>query len=50
MRARLAASPQGRHGKHEYRLEEFGLSAGEVRERFARYRERFGVESGGREG
>ena len=43
MRAHLAASPQGRHGRHDYALADFGLEAGLVRERFARYVERFGV-------
>jgi hypothetical protein len=32
---------QHRFGRHEYSLEEAGLSASEVRERFATYRERF---------
>ena len=34
---------QGRHGKLEYRLSDFGLRAEELRERFAPYVERFGV-------
>ena len=42
MRAHLVASPKGRHGEHRYGLADFGLSEGEVRERFARYDERFG--------
>lgn len=43
MRAKLAASPQGRHGRHRYALAEFGLGAGEVRERFASYVARYDV-------
>ena len=49
MRAHLAASPQNRHGKHEYGLADFGLAEGEVRERFTRYARRFEGELGGRE-
>jgi hypothetical protein len=36
------ANPRAKHGKHEYGLEEFGLSEERVRERFAGYRARFG--------
>ncbi len=43
MRAYLDDNPQGKHGRVEYSLEEFGLSAGEVDERFSAYRERFGI-------
>lgn len=32
-----ADNPKGQHGKHAYRLEEYGLTEGEVRERFERY-------------
>jgi hypothetical protein len=39
----LAANPKGKHGKHEYRLEDFGLSVNGVRSHFADYCERFGV-------
>lgn len=39
--AHAAANPRAKHGKHEYGLEEFGLSGERVRERFAGYRERF---------
>lgn len=31
----LAANPKGRHGRHEYRLEQFGLTEAEVRRRLA---------------
>lgn len=43
MRAYLAAKPQGRHGVHAWRLEDTGIDADAARERFAAYRERFGV-------
>jgi hypothetical protein len=45
MRAWIAANPQGKHGGHKYTLPEFGLVEGEIRERFARYADRFGVEA-----
>jgi hypothetical protein len=38
----LAQNPADKHGKHAYTLAEFGLTAGEVRERFADYWDRFG--------
>ena len=41
MRAWIAANPQGKHGGHKYTLEQFGLAEGEIRERFARYAERW---------
>ncbi len=44
MRSHLAASPQGRHGKHAYSEAEFGLRPEAIDERFRAYRERFGVE------
>ncbi len=43
MRAWHAANPQGRHGGHHYDAAQFGLTEGEIAERFAAYRERFGV-------
>jgi hypothetical protein len=39
----LAGNPQGRHGAHRYRLEDFGLDARALAPRFEPYRERFGV-------
>lgn len=39
----VTANPQGKHGKHVYSLEEFGLTAGGVREHFRSYCERFGI-------
>lgn len=44
MRAFVAENPQGKHGVHRYAPAEYGLRADAVRERFARYTERFGVE------
>jgi Sulfotransferase family len=43
MEKKLAANPQGKHGKHIYSLEEFGLNAADVRRHFREYCERFGV-------
>jgi len=43
MQAMLDAKPKGKFGKHEYRLEDYGLSRGEVLERFAGYIERYGI-------
>ncbi|WP_231862655.1 sulfotransferase family protein [Sphingorhabdus sp. M41] len=42
MRACIAENPKGKHGKHKYTLEEFGVSEDEVRERYKDYRDRFG--------
>jgi len=36
------AHPQHARGRHRYTLEQFGLRAEEIRERFADYTERFG--------
>jgi hypothetical protein len=38
--------PPGRHGPHEVRLEDFGLTAGQVRSRFGPYLDRFDVVRG----
>jgi hypothetical protein len=43
MTQRLAANPQGKHGQHLYSLEEFGLTAPEVRRHFRDYCERFDI-------
>ncbi len=40
----MAANPKGKHGKHAYSLEEFGLSADSVREAFQGYIEDYGIE------
>ena len=42
----LGANPQGKHGRHVYRLEEFGLTAAGVRKHFRDYCERYGVRLG----
>lgn len=39
--AHAAANPRAKHGRHEYDLEQFGLSEAGVRERFRAYQERF---------
>jgi hypothetical protein len=39
----LARNPQGKHGKHHYSLEEFGLTAAGVRKHFRDYYERYGI-------
>jgi hypothetical protein len=44
MEAHARANPQGKHGRHDYALAEYGLSEGRVLERFAPYLERFGIE------
>jgi hypothetical protein len=43
MEAHVAANPQRKHGAHRYSLEQFGLTAADVRERLAAYIERFGL-------
>jgi hypothetical protein len=43
MRTWHEENPQGKHGGHAYRAEEFGLDPGAVSERYAAYRERFDV-------
>ncbi len=41
----VAGNPKGKHGRHEYSLEEYGLDPDQVRERFAPYTERFQISS-----
>ena len=36
--------PQHKHGEHRYSAADFGLVPGAMRERFAQYIERFGIE------
>jgi hypothetical protein len=36
-------NPKGKHGKHEYRLEDYGLSDAQIRAHFADYCERFKI-------
>lgn len=46
MTRRVAENPQGKHGKHNYSLEEFGLTAAGVREHFRAYCERYDIPAG----
>lgn len=41
IRCHIAAHPQAKHGRHEYSLEEYGLTAEVVSERFSAYVTRF---------
>lgn len=43
MRRFLAENPKDKHGRHEYTLEQFGLDRDEEWQRYAWYRERFGL-------
>jgi hypothetical protein len=43
MTAYLARNPKGKHGKHEYSLEEYGLTKEGVRRQFKDYVERFSI-------
>ncbi|MBW2362670.1 MAG: sulfotransferase [Deltaproteobacteria bacterium] len=43
MRSYVENRPRGHHGRHVYSLAEFGLDSSVERERFASYRDRFGV-------
>ena len=43
MHALVAENPQGKHGKHSYTLEEFGLTAEGVRAHFKDYIERYRI-------
>jgi hypothetical protein len=43
MQAMLDANPAGKHGKHEYRLEDYGLTRESVHARYRDYTERFGI-------
>jgi hypothetical protein len=47
MRAWLADNPQGKFGRHTYRLAEYGLTPEALRPRFERYLSRYEVESEG---
>ena len=37
MRAFLANNPRGKHGSHSYEIEDFGMTLGQIRERYQRY-------------
>jgi hypothetical protein len=43
MQSFLDANPQGRFGSHRYQPSDFGVQAGELRERFAGYLDRYAV-------
>jgi len=43
MNAYMAENPKGKHGKHEYSLAEYGLSAGQVRDELSDYIEEFAI-------
>jgi hypothetical protein len=43
MQAMLDANPQGKHGKHDYALEDYGLTRESVYAHFGDYIERFGI-------
>ena len=43
MRAFLTVQTQHRYGRHDYAFEDFGLERKEIEERFAGYRQRFGI-------
>lgn len=45
MRAHLEENPKGKHGRHSYALEDYGLTGEGIRERYRDYCERFGVTS-----
>jgi hypothetical protein len=47
MSAWLADNPQGKFGKHEYALAQFGLTVDQVRSKFERYLSRYEVEAEG---
>ena len=47
MRTWLADNPQGKFGKHEYALDQFGLTADKVRSMFERYLSHYEVEAEG---
>ncbi len=44
MQGWIDANPKNKYGTHHYRLEDFGLDANELEERFEAYRTQFGVE------
>ena len=47
MGAWSAENPQGSHGVHEYALEDFGITAGSVRDVFGFYTDHFAVDTTG---
>ncbi len=45
MQAMLDANPKGKHGKHSYALEDYGLSREIIAERYSAYIDRFGLDT-----
>ncbi len=43
MRAFLADNPRGKHGAHQYEMEDFGLTLAQIRERFEGYCNRYEI-------
>jgi hypothetical protein len=43
MRGWIAENPPGRHGEHRYDVASFGISAEDIRRRFAGYMDRHGL-------
>lgn len=43
MQGWLHDNPKGKHGKHEYKLEDYGITRGEVEDLFGDYVERYGL-------
>jgi hypothetical protein len=46
MASHVRNNPKGKHGKHEYDLEQYGLSADRIRDRLSFYVDRFALEVG----
>lgn len=46
MRDWHAQHPPGRHGRHDYKAQDFGLEESDLAARFQRYREKFGLTGG----
>ncbi|MCP4004442.1 MAG: sulfotransferase [bacterium] len=44
--AHIESHPKDRHGTHEYKLDDYGLTSDAIRERFAGYAERFKIDMG----
>jgi hypothetical protein len=43
MRSFLDRHPRGKHGSHSYAIEDFGMTLGQIRERFDDYCRMYGV-------
>lgn len=46
MDAHIEANPKGQHGKHEYQLDDWGLTPEQIEARFAPYIDRFNIDMG----